>query len=830
MYKIILEKNLPFTQDGFNLYKNFICTDYIKVFYFLKNSIIFKKKIFIVLNKINKKTKNFTPIQIELNFIKNVFFWVSTSKKKISSLMQFDLIYNLFLNLNLLSNNLNIYVFGIEVLLLNKHEELRLYGSKLLEGLIKIHGVYNILTFLQIKMNHKNKNIRMIASTTLSTIKKYKVFNILNPFLRCLFIFKKKWRIQYSICKTIQNLIKNSTILSFYEREEFIFLGEKCLKNYKNIIITNGIKIISFLIEKYKNDSIYLPCLISPIFDGLRKYKSNIFLFYLKAAKVFLKKYFLKLPFLLLIEFIDIILRFRKKNNLINLCSIKTLSLCFKKKATDKRYLKKTTFFVFTSVLNSIIPFSRNTKTHAHLNALISLSKKNIIKKILFFILLNFFKKNFYFFNNILRLIRGLLFKYYKKKKLSFTLISSIFIQILGLVDGYSLRINADKIVTLELCHRILETIVNNFKIYSSYFLPQLSNTLKWELKINKSIFKKQAAITLKNISNNLNPEEKNFIYEFSVILFENLKDLEPYNLSRNIIAINSLLKGLNINEYIPPPDILILEFTSILKNRKKVVLKSLSKSIWIILKKNFLFLPKSQMANIALRLIKVSKSFDLITKKYCICSVYKIADTIGPIEMINMIINEYNQNNKSYRFSQITLFALFFEMFGCQVIPQIFSYFFYKINLETKIIAIKNLMYITWYLPNEKIKYFFNLFSTILEKISKKNNSNNIYILLGLLSKKSKNKVSYIDLNKLLLNIWSDIFKINKPIFKYIFFAIQKMCKSIESIYLKLFISQGLFHPNYQIRKIYWYIYFNIKINLSYLVMFCTNKRIKTI
>ena len=66
------------------------------------------------------------------------------------------------------------------------------------------------------------------------------------------------------------------------------------------------------------------------------------------------------------------------------------------------------------------------------------------------------------------------------------------------------------------------------------------------------------------------------------------------------------------------------------------------------------------------------------------------------------------------------------------------------------------------------------------------------------------------------------------KPIFKYIIFAVKKIFSSIERIYLKIFISQGLFHPNYQIRKIYWCLYVNTKIKLNYLGMICVNKRLK--
>ena len=834
MYKIILQKNLPFIQNGYYSFLNLKSTKIFKIFLFPKKKLDLKKKFSKSIYKFCKTNNNLTPIQSELKRIKAIYFLINLSQQKTLIFQYYNLTYNLFSNLNILSNNLNSHLFGIELLLFNKCESLRIVGSKLLKNFLINHGLYNTLIFLQIRMNHKNKNIRMITSIALSIIKQFKDFNILNPFLRCLYIFKKKWRIRYSICKTIQNLIKNCKTLSSYQKEEFMFLAERCLNNYKDIIKINGIKIFQFLTVKIKNDSIYLPCLISPIFDGLRRNKKNFFLIYLKAAKIFLKNYILKIPFLLLIELIDIILRFNKKKNEFNLCSIKTLSLCFKKKFYNKNYLKNILFFSITSVLKYIIQFSYNRKTHTRLNVLISFSKKNIIKKVLFFILFKLFNKNIYFFNNILRLIRGLLLKYHKKKKISFTLISSIFIRVLSSIDDFFLKIIISTFITLKLCHRILEIIVINFPTFSNYFLLELSKTLKCELKNQKSIFRKQAVLTIKIISDNLNLSGKLFfIYEFSVILFENLNELEPYILSENILSINLLLKTLNLDEYIPPVESLILEFVSILKNRKKIILRYLTKSIWHILNKNFIFLSKSQLANISIQLISVAKNFDLTIKKYSICCIYKIAKIIGPIDVITIIVNEYNINNKNYYISHSTLFTLFLEMFGCQVVSQIFSYFFNKIILKRDLFGIKNLMYITWYLPYEKIKYFFNLILILLKKNFeqyKKDKPNSIYILVGLFVKKSKNKASNIDLNKILLNIWPSIFKIDKPTFKFVFFAIQKMCTSIECIHFKLFLSQGIFHPNCQIRKIYWYIYFNVKINLTYLVMICVNKRVKTI
>ena len=130
---------------------------------------------------------------------------------------------------------------------------------------------------------------------------------------------------------------------------------------------------------------------------------------------------------------------------------------------------------------------------------------------------------------------------------------------------------------------------------------------------------------------------KKKFLYEFSAILFENLNEIKPNILSETILALGSLSKKLNYNEYIPPPDILILELSFLLKNRDKFISRNLSKCIWVILNRNFVFLPKYEWANVCLRLIKVLNTFDLLTKKYCICSVYKIGKIVGPIKIMTI-------------------------------------------------------------------------------------------------------------------------------------------------------------------------------------------------
>jgi len=153
--------------------------------------------------------------------------------------------------------------------------------------------------------------------------------------------------------------------------------------------------------------------------------------------------------------------------------------------------------------------------------------------------------------------------------------------------------------------------------------------------------------------------------------------------------------------------------------------------------------------------------------------------------------------------------------------------------DIISEFLEIKTLMYVIWYLPHKKMKYYFNIVFTLLKKISEEKEKKNLccfYILLGLFAKKSQYNENSEYLNELLLNIWSNIFQINKTIFNYIFFAIQRICFSSKAIHLKLFLSQGLFHPNSDIRQVYRYIYFNIKVRLNCLSIVNINKRIKTL
>ena len=744
MFRVVLSKNLPSRRDGYYSVLYFKQINFFKIYYDPKKKYtILNRKNSIFFNQINKGKTRLVQTKHELQYLKMLFILINKSHKNKIDNIKNIFQTNFFSSLKFIPYFLSSFIFGTELLLFNKYHTNNLFGIKLLLNLIKNNSIYSIFIFLQIKMNHKNKNIRLITSETISTIKK-KNSNILNPFLRCLFVFKKKWKIRFTICKTIQNFIKSYMYLSFYECEEFIFISERSLKDSKDIIKINGVKIFNILSNSSnKNSYSYLPCVILPVFDGLRKSKGNIFFIYLNAVKVFLRNYFFKIPHLLLTELINLILKFTRNGFLCNLTTIKILSLCFKKKFIDKNYINDKNFLFFFLSLDVVFPILNDRKIHAILNGLISFCKKKLIKKTLISIFFKFFIKGSYLINNILRLVKGLLCKYHRKKKVSFTLISTIFIWILSSIDSFYYKYTNH--ITLKLYHRILETIIKDFQIFLNYFFPQLLNTLKWELTIYKSTFRKQASITIRIIFNNINIIIiKKFIYELSVILFENLNEKRPNILSENILALNSLLKHLNHKEYIPPADILILELSSLLSNREKFISRNLSKCIWKILNRGYIFLTTNQWLNISLKMIRVAMNFDLVANKYCICSVYKIGKIIGPIKILILIIKEYNKNKKKYFFSHSNLFTLFLEIWGWQIAPHIFSCFFNKIGSIIEKIEIKTLMYIVWYLPKDKLKYYINLVYSFLEKKSElfnKIKSNSFYILVGLIAKKYKNK-----------------------------------------------------------------------------------------
>nr|UXY88353.1 splicing factor 3B subunit 1-like protein [Cryptomonas curvata] len=835
IYKALLEKILPSIQHGYYYVFHLSCYN------FLNLETSFKKLLKSDCNSVTKFSETITCMNVyvkkqsKLEYIKRILFLFSVSKNTHTikdQLLKFN--YFLLFKQKYVSYNLDTHSFAIELLLFSKCHKIRQFSSKLLVQLLTINELYNILIYLQIKMNHKNKNIRVITSEILNIIKKTESSNILGPFLRCLFLYKKKWRIRYTICKTIQKSAKKHRTFTFNEREEYIFICERSLRDSRNIIKINGAKLTSLLFKIHDINSLYLPCLILPLFDGLRKYKGNIFFIFLKGIKIFLKYYFLKIPVLLLSEIIEITLKLIKsgKNNLI---SIKSLACCFKNRILDKNYVKVNNFLAFTLILEYNFPILYNNKTHIFINGLISLCQKNILKRVLCFILIRFFNKNYCVINNILRLTRGLIIEYGKKTKISFNLVSNIFIYALRTIDRFFYYTkNVSSLLQLKLYHRILESIINNFHIFSNYFLPQLSRRLKCELKAHKSAFRRQAAITIKIISKKMKTiEKKKFIFEFGVILFENLNEIKPKLLSQIILAYDYMLNNLSLDEYIPPPDILILELASVLKNRQKVVTRILSKCIWKIINRGFLFLSKKKWVNICLDLGNLANSIDFVTKKYCICLIFKIAKIIGPIETIKITINQRGKNEKPYYFSLTTMYSLFLEMFGWQNAFQILISLFKKMDLISEFFEIKTLMYVIWYLPKEKMKYYFNILFTFLRKISeqkKKKESCCFYILTGLFAKKSQNNENSEYLNELLLNIWPNIFQINKRIFNYIFFAIQRICFSVEFTHLKIFLSQGLFHPNREIRHVYSYIYFNIKIRLNYLSIVNINKRIKTL
>nr|UXY87355.1 splicing factor 3B subunit 1-like protein [Cryptomonas sp.] len=734
-------------------------------------------------------------------------------------------------------SNFNQYIIGIELIINNPNGKTVICGTKMLKILCKKFGFHTILLYLGINMNIRNKIIQEITSISLSLVIKIIGFSKIFPFFRSLLVYKKNWHIKFSMCKTIQKIVKTLSLLP-YECESVFFLSEKCIRIRKVRIQLEAVKII-FMLSKNHNltNSAYLPCLILPILNRLRSNKQPSFLVFLILSELILKIYIVNIPSILVYEIIEITLQtLVKKNRKYQLGCLKILKLCLQSKISETKLIKYKAFISLTIFFPLAFQLSYTSEIHFILIQLISLCKRKIKKKLLFFFLNKLSGNKFQFRNIFLRLIKDLLL-YLEKDKQAFIILLKVFQITVKVIYHYSKKKKTlfDDI-SVKICHTILDSIVKNFRQFRGSLLSRITGVFKWELKQHKSILRQQASRSIKSsLVYFENLKKKNIISQIGFTLFENLQEKEPDILADIILGLNSVIQAFKSEYCIPPLDFLLLEITPILKIRHKIVNRNLTKLISNILDKKFLYLPKEQWICIVHCLIDLSKKYDFLTKKYSVCSICKIGKIIGPSKIINILRNFYFRNTKIQSSVFSILLVSFSKVFGSQFAISFFHSIFNCKYSNISFLELKTMVYIMWCLPDMKVKPYFNILITILENFSeqeKKKKPCSFYTLLGLFAKKTKNMGFVCDLNTILTNVWSDVFQSDKFKFRYILFAIEKICIITDNVNLTLFLSQGLFHQSAKVRAIYWDIHtiFENKIKwlFNFIFIFDSNRKYK--
>lgn len=229
--------------------------------------------------------------------------------------------------------------------------------------------------------------------------------------------------------------------------------------------------------------------------------------------------------------------------------------------------------------------------------------------------------------------------------------------------------------------------------------------------------------------------------------------------------------------------------------------------------------MPRKEQFRLIVLLIQTLKGGTFQSEKLIITSISKIGLTIGPLPVVNILLNYLEKSNKKFNISLSVLLSSLIINYGPQfVFPKLLvrlnsgggeSYFNFFFTLLCLIETLHSSFFF----------YYFNPVCLTLEKIFKEQmNLNNpiLFLVIGQIFRKTKNYGLVINFSTLIEKIWSEFCYLKKETLKFAIFSLKTLPRHFKTFQFSNFLSKGIFHPSERNRKFFWKFFYALNLRDS--------------
>ncbi|EDL43382.1 splicing factor 3B subunit 1, putative [Plasmodium vivax] len=360
------------------------------------------------------------------------------------------------------------------------------------------------------------------------------------------------------------------------------------------------------------------------------------------------------------------------------------------------------------------------------------------------------------------------------------------------------------------------DAIVNKLQIRMKPYLPQIAGIIRWRLNTPLPKIRQQSAELIARIANLMHLcEEHQMLGHLALYLYEYLGEEYPEVLGNIIGALKSIVVVLGVQNMTPPIKDLLPRVTPILKNRHEKVQENVIDLIGIIADKGGDLVSPKEWDRICFDLIELLKSNKKLIRRATIQTFGYIARTIGPFEVLTVLLNNLRVQERQLRVCTTVAIAIVADTcLPYSVLAALMNeYRTQDLNVQNGVL--KALSFMFEYIGEIAKDYVYAVVPLLEHALMDRDLVHRQiatwackHLALGCFGLNREDALIH-----LLNYVWPNIFETSPHLIQAVIDSIDGFRVALGPAIIFQYLVQGIFHPSRKVREIYWKIYNNVYI-----------------
>ncbi|CAD2086108.1 splicing factor 3B subunit 1, putative [Plasmodium vinckei brucechwatti] len=360
------------------------------------------------------------------------------------------------------------------------------------------------------------------------------------------------------------------------------------------------------------------------------------------------------------------------------------------------------------------------------------------------------------------------------------------------------------------------DVIVNKLKLRMKPYLPQIAGIIRWRLNTPLPKVRQQSAELIARIAKLIKIcDEQQMLGHLALYLYEYLGEEYPEVLGNILKALKSIVVVLGVNNMTPPIKDLLPRITPILKNRHEKVQENVIDLIGIIADKGGDMVSPKEWDRICFDLIELLKSNKKLIRRATIQTFGYIARTIGPFEVLTVLLNNLRVQERQLRVCTTVAIAIVADTcLPYSVLAALMNeYKTQDLNVQNGVL--KALSFMFEYIGEIAKDYVYSVVSLLEHALTDRDLVHRQiatwackHLALGCFGLNREDALIH-----LLNHVWPNIFETSPHLIQAVIDSIDGFRVALGPAIIFQYLVQGIFHPSKKVREIYWKIYNNVYI-----------------
>ncbi|CRG95316.1 splicing factor 3B subunit 1, putative [Plasmodium gallinaceum] len=381
-----------------------------------------------------------------------------------------------------------------------------------------------------------------------------------------------------------------------------------------------------------------------------------------------------------------------------------------------------------------------------------------------------------------------------------------------GILYAFQEQVSDDYYVLLN----AFDVIVNKLQLRMKPYLPQIAGIIRWRLNTPLPKIRQQSADLISRIAMLIKIcDEQQMLGHLALYLYEYLGEEYPEVLGNIIRALKSIVVVLGVQNMTPPIKDLLPRITPILKNRHEKVQENVIDLIGIIADKGGDLVSPKEWDRICFDLIELLKSNKKLIRRATIQTFGYIARTIGPFEVLTVLLNNLRVQERQLRVCTTVAIAIVADTcLPYSVLAALMNeYRTQDLNVQNGVL--KALSFMFEYIGEIAKDYVYSVVSLLEHALIDRDLVHRQiatwackHLALGCFGLNREDALIH-----LLNYVWPNIFETSPHLIQAVIDSIDGFRVALGPAIIFQYLIQGLFHPSRKVREIYWRIYNNVYI-----------------